>query len=237
MVVVSHLFLFLCKSFRGRYDSNESHLPLFGTTYFPTAPSRPVSAILLSSAGLSACSPCLWGISLTDSTSSNITLKSLWFSDAVSMRFYTALAYGESRKSLLCNFHIGKPRLNMTVWNRASAVRQGCLTLWSVYTAAASFSNDCPKNQFHIPCRQGISSCAVNPCSRWLPPLNPPDKHCILLAFHPFHPDKAVLTGLSSDALWLTIRTQNTIGRTLPLTVSAPILSNYICSRPNRKRS
>ena len=38
MVVVSHLFLFLCKSFRGRYDSNESHLPLFGTTYFPTAP-------------------------------------------------------------------------------------------------------------------------------------------------------------------------------------------------------
>ena len=40
MVVVSHLFLFLCKSFRGRCDSHESHLPLFGTTYFPTAPSE-----------------------------------------------------------------------------------------------------------------------------------------------------------------------------------------------------
>ena len=39
MVVVSHLFLFLRKSFRGRFDSCESNLPLFGTIYFPTAPS------------------------------------------------------------------------------------------------------------------------------------------------------------------------------------------------------
>ena len=38
MVVVSHLFLFLRKSFRGRFDSCESNLPLFGTIYFPTAP-------------------------------------------------------------------------------------------------------------------------------------------------------------------------------------------------------
>ena len=37
MVVVSHLFLFLRKSFRGRFDSCESNLPLFGTIYFPTA--------------------------------------------------------------------------------------------------------------------------------------------------------------------------------------------------------
>ena len=38
MVVVSHLFLFLWKSFRGRFDSCESNLPLFGTIYFPIAP-------------------------------------------------------------------------------------------------------------------------------------------------------------------------------------------------------
>ena len=38
MVVVRHLFLFLRKSFRGRFDSCESNLPLFGTIYFPTAP-------------------------------------------------------------------------------------------------------------------------------------------------------------------------------------------------------
>ena len=38
MVVVSHLFLFLRKNFRGRFDSCESNLPLFGTIYFPTAP-------------------------------------------------------------------------------------------------------------------------------------------------------------------------------------------------------
>ena len=31
MVVVSHLFLFLWKSFRGRFDSYKSNLPLFGT--------------------------------------------------------------------------------------------------------------------------------------------------------------------------------------------------------------
>lgn len=31
MVVVSHLFLFLWKSFRGRFDSCKSNLPLFGT--------------------------------------------------------------------------------------------------------------------------------------------------------------------------------------------------------------
>ena len=40
MVVVSHLFLSLRKSFRGRFDSCESNLPLFGTIYFPTAPLR-----------------------------------------------------------------------------------------------------------------------------------------------------------------------------------------------------
>ncbi len=40
MVVVSHLFLFLRKSFRGRFDSCESNLPLFGTIYFPTAPTK-----------------------------------------------------------------------------------------------------------------------------------------------------------------------------------------------------
>lgn len=39
MVVVSHLFLFLRKSFRGRFDLYESNLPLFGTIYFPIAPS------------------------------------------------------------------------------------------------------------------------------------------------------------------------------------------------------
>ena len=38
MVVVSHLFFLFAKSFRGRCDSHESHLPLFGTIYFPTAP-------------------------------------------------------------------------------------------------------------------------------------------------------------------------------------------------------
>ena len=38
MVVVSHLFLFLWKSFRGRCDSHESHLPLIRTIYFPIAP-------------------------------------------------------------------------------------------------------------------------------------------------------------------------------------------------------
>ena len=38
MVVVSHLFFFLRKNFRGRFDSCESNLPLFGTIYFPTAP-------------------------------------------------------------------------------------------------------------------------------------------------------------------------------------------------------
>ena len=39
MVILSHLFLFLRESFRGRCDSHESHLPLFRTIYFPTAPS------------------------------------------------------------------------------------------------------------------------------------------------------------------------------------------------------
>ena len=39
MVVVSHLFFFFAKSFRGRCDSHESHRPLLGTIYFPTAPS------------------------------------------------------------------------------------------------------------------------------------------------------------------------------------------------------
>lgn len=39
MVVVSHLFFFLRKYFRGRCDSGESHRPLSGTIYFPTAPS------------------------------------------------------------------------------------------------------------------------------------------------------------------------------------------------------
>ncbi len=34
MVVVSHLFLFLRKSFRGRFDSCESNLPLFGTIHY-----------------------------------------------------------------------------------------------------------------------------------------------------------------------------------------------------------
>ena len=38
MVVVSHLFFFLGDKFRGRCDSCESHLPLCGTIYFPTAP-------------------------------------------------------------------------------------------------------------------------------------------------------------------------------------------------------
>ena len=38
MVVVSHLFFFLQKSFRGIFDSCESNMPLFGTIYFPTAP-------------------------------------------------------------------------------------------------------------------------------------------------------------------------------------------------------
>lgn len=38
MVVVSHLFLFLRKSFRGRFDLYESNLPLFGNIYFPIAP-------------------------------------------------------------------------------------------------------------------------------------------------------------------------------------------------------
>lgn len=41
VVVVSHLFLFLGDKFRGRCDSHESHLPLCGTIYFPTAPSLP----------------------------------------------------------------------------------------------------------------------------------------------------------------------------------------------------
>ena len=31
-------FSFLRINFRGRRDSHESHLPLFGTIYFPTAP-------------------------------------------------------------------------------------------------------------------------------------------------------------------------------------------------------
>ena len=31
-------FSFFAKSFKGRCDSHESHLPLFGTIYFPTAP-------------------------------------------------------------------------------------------------------------------------------------------------------------------------------------------------------
>ena len=39
MVGVSHLFFFLRKYFRGRCDSGESHRPLSGTIYFPTAPS------------------------------------------------------------------------------------------------------------------------------------------------------------------------------------------------------
>ncbi len=38
MVILSHLFLFLRESFRGRCDSHESHLPLFRTIYFPTVP-------------------------------------------------------------------------------------------------------------------------------------------------------------------------------------------------------
>ena len=38
MVVVSHLFFFLRKYFRGRCDLVESHRPLSGTIYFPTAP-------------------------------------------------------------------------------------------------------------------------------------------------------------------------------------------------------
>ena len=38
MVVVSHLFFFLRKYFRGRCDSLESHRPLSGTIYFPIAP-------------------------------------------------------------------------------------------------------------------------------------------------------------------------------------------------------
>ena len=38
MAVVSHLFLFFDDKFRGRRDSHESHLPLLGTIYFPTAP-------------------------------------------------------------------------------------------------------------------------------------------------------------------------------------------------------
>ena len=46
MVVVSHLFLFLWKSFRGRFDSCESNLPLFGTIYFPIAPFMLISQIL-----------------------------------------------------------------------------------------------------------------------------------------------------------------------------------------------
>ena len=37
MVVVSHHFFFLRKYFRGRCDSGESHRPLSGTIYFPTA--------------------------------------------------------------------------------------------------------------------------------------------------------------------------------------------------------
>ena len=38
MVVVSHLFFFFRKYFRGRCDSGETHRPLSGTIYFPTAP-------------------------------------------------------------------------------------------------------------------------------------------------------------------------------------------------------
>ena len=38
MVVVSHLFFFLAKNFRGRCDSNESHRPLYRIIYFPTTP-------------------------------------------------------------------------------------------------------------------------------------------------------------------------------------------------------
>ena len=47
MVVVSHLFFFFAKSFRGRCDSHESHLPLFGAIYFPTAPFFVVGKSLL----------------------------------------------------------------------------------------------------------------------------------------------------------------------------------------------
>ena len=47
MVVVSHLFLFLWKSFRGRFDSCESNLPLFGTIYFPIAPSTKERCLLI----------------------------------------------------------------------------------------------------------------------------------------------------------------------------------------------
>ena len=46
MVVVSHLFLFLWKNFRGRFNSYESNLPLFGTIYFPTAPCLFISKYL-----------------------------------------------------------------------------------------------------------------------------------------------------------------------------------------------
>ena len=38
MVVVSHLSLFLGDKLRGRRDSYEPRLPLFGTIYFPIAP-------------------------------------------------------------------------------------------------------------------------------------------------------------------------------------------------------
>ena len=38
MVVVSHLFLFLWKSFRGRCDSYESHLPPVWNYLFPDSP-------------------------------------------------------------------------------------------------------------------------------------------------------------------------------------------------------
>ena len=47
MVVVSHLFFFLRKYFRGRCDSGESHRPLSGTIYFPTAPYFAGTAIIL----------------------------------------------------------------------------------------------------------------------------------------------------------------------------------------------
>ena len=52
MVVVSHLFFFLRKYFRGRCDSGESHRPLSGTIYFPTAPSYPNVPERIRTAGL-----------------------------------------------------------------------------------------------------------------------------------------------------------------------------------------
>ena len=45
MVVVSHLFLFLWKSFRGRCDSYESHLPPVWNYLFPDSPSQKTAEV------------------------------------------------------------------------------------------------------------------------------------------------------------------------------------------------